>query len=370
MVQQLVQLDRLPKENPIEGLLLLRSAWRDYDVARLLAVRYKIICKATYLLQLLLGCVAVSLSGFAPSSSDGETTGTTNSFGTMTPHIVFSISVSMTLIVATDSILNSHSRWRHLRVGAGTLESIIWKYRTRTGIFGIDEKDERDPEINLLASLKKTRTATLTSANLATSELAKNYSTRVYKHFQDSGEPSAPRWPLPADADARHTKEVPIDDHQSPVQPHKYIALRVEPTLTFYQRRIPMYARRTALLKLIIILLGVSASVLARYEQIMIVIIVTSAAAAITSWSEFADTQRKTERYTRAVLALRDLVDWWRALSETEKVGKSNINTLIETAESIINAEQAAWTSTPTSEKEDKSKKTATASGSDINKKA
>ena len=97
----------------------------------------------------------------------------------------------------------------------------------------------------------------------------------------------------------------------------------------------------------------------------MIVILVTSGGAAITSWSEFADTQRKTERYTRAVLALRDLIDWWRALTETEKVAKSNVNTLIETAETIINAEQAAWTSTPTGEKEEKGKKS-----SDVSKKS
>jgi hypothetical protein len=145
MVQQLVQLDRLPKENTIEGLLLLRSAWRDYDVAKLLAGRYKLICKVTYLMQLLLGWAAVALSSFTPSGNDSEATGSTLGFGQLSVHVVFGISVSMTLLVATDSILNSHSRWRHLRVGAGTLESIVWKYRTRTGIFGIDEKDERDP---------------------------------------------------------------------------------------------------------------------------------------------------------------------------------------------------------------------------------
>ena len=222
-----------------------------------------------------------------------------------------------------------------------------------------------EQEINLLAVLKKTRMATLTSANLATSELAKRYPMRVYKHFQDSGEPSTPVQPLAADAEARTTMEIPIDDHQSPVQPNKYIALSVEPALAFYQRRIPMYARRTAVLRLLIILFGIAASVLARYEQIVIVILVTSGGAAITSWSEFADTQRKTERYTRAVLALRDLIDWWRALTETEKVAKSNVNTLIETAETIINAEQAAWTSTPTGEKEEKGKKS-----SDVSKKS
>ena len=45
LVNHLVRLDRLPPNNSLEGLLLLRSAWRDYDVAMLMASRYKRSCK-------------------------------------------------------------------------------------------------------------------------------------------------------------------------------------------------------------------------------------------------------------------------------------------------------------------------------------
>ena len=42
LVNQVVRLDRLPASNPLQGLLLLRDAWRDFDVAMLLAGRYKV----------------------------------------------------------------------------------------------------------------------------------------------------------------------------------------------------------------------------------------------------------------------------------------------------------------------------------------
>lgn len=188
-------------------------------------------------------------------------------------------------------------------------------------------------------------------------ELGKRYPMRVFTHFQDSGEPEeVSRETLPADADSRHTREVPIDDHQAPTQPSKYIALRIEPAMTFYQKRIPKYAKRSAALRLLVVLLGIAASVLARYEEIMYVVFVTSAGAAITSWSEFADTQRKTERYTRAVHALRDLLDWWRSLGEVERASKTVINTLVSATEAILNEEQTAWTSTPKGEQGDKEK--------------
>jgi len=391
LVQQLVQLDRLPKENSLEGLLLLRSAWRDFDVAMLLADRYKRVCKVSFILQLLLGWSAVTLSAVASETaglvapSGNRTVAVTVTVamaeeaeaarrlsegeidaalavglwfkGTLV-HLIFALSVTMTFIIAFDSILNSHGRWKQLRIGAGALESIIWKYRTRTGAFEIDDEHRghsgvRLPESILLQAIKQTRTNMLASANLTSSEFTKRYSAGVYKHFQDRGTPTAARGPLPADAEARHTEDIPIDDHQSPTQPTKYIALRIEPAITFYQKRIPQYARRATAMKLIVVLLGIGASALARYEEVFLVILVTSAAAAATSWSEFADTQRKTERYTRSVQGLRDLLDWWRSLNEVEKASKTVISHLVNGTESIINAEQTAWTSTPASDKDE-----------------
>ena len=55
-----MQLDRLPKENRTEGLLLLRSAWNDYDVAIRLATRYKRACKLAFIGQLVLSWAAVA----------------------------------------------------------------------------------------------------------------------------------------------------------------------------------------------------------------------------------------------------------------------------------------------------------------------
>ena len=125
--------------------------------------------------------------------------------------------------------------------------------------------DETGPEVELLQAVKSTRQVMLASANLATSELGKRYPNKVYRHHQDRGEPKAvPRLRLTADSESIHTGELIVDDFQSPTQPTKYIALRIEPAITFYQKRIPKYARRAAMLKLLVVLCGVAASVLAR----------------------------------------------------------------------------------------------------------
>ena len=52
IVGQLVRLDRLPKQNPLEGLLLLQEAWKSHDIAVHLADYYKIVSKFLFMLQL------------------------------------------------------------------------------------------------------------------------------------------------------------------------------------------------------------------------------------------------------------------------------------------------------------------------------
>ena len=57
-------------------------------------------------------------------------------------------------------------------------------------------------------------------------------------------------------------------------------------------------------------------------------VVVTSAAAALTSWTEFADIGRKTERYTRAVRSLKALLSWWDSLTEARHCRHLNLGTL------------------------------------------
>ena len=76
------------------------------------------------------------------------------------------------------------------------------------------------------------------------------------------------------------------------------------------------------------------------------VVLVASAAAALTSWMEFSDSSGKAERYTRAALGLRELIDWWASLSDVEKASKSATSQLVRIGERVIREERQAWTST------------------------
>ena len=278
--------------------------------------------------------------------------------------VIFGLSVALTVTISFDSLLQPKRRWRQLRSSAGALQSVIWMYRTRVGPFELQEGGSRSSSFGhvaseraLLAALNAIRDQLLSGANLAETELHKRHPAKVYRHYQFRGRPNGTGGSSSSSSSKRRGRGeggngnggslsiAAVDDFQSPVRPTDYIALRIEPTMKFYKRRIPQYAKRIWRTKLAILLLGVASSVLARYELVTWLVLVTSSASALTSWIEFSDSQRKTVRYTRAVSALEKLLDWWSSLGEVEKASKEVIAHLIQTSEGIISEEQMAWTS-------------------------
>ena len=368
LVGRLVRLDRLPKYNALEGLLLLQEAWKAHDVAVHLADLYKVQSKVLFVVQLVvvwmvtmstmksdeLGYQAANCHGGAAMAGGAAVAAERHDDGggraglgilqtlrtwagsAAFEEAAFILAAVASVLVSIDSILNAKLRWRQLRSGAGSLESMIWCYRTRVGAFEVHSAEpshSRAPEMALRNALIAWRRNLIAGGDLQVSGLSKEYDASIYTHhqFADSG-------PLPEDA---------TDDYYSPVKPHKYIDLRLLPTIAFYERRTPAYVAHRYTIKFLLLLCTLVATVLARYHVFSAVVGVTSAAAALTSWQEYADVARKTERYTRAAFELENLLSWWKSLSEVEKASKAVIAELIHTGEGIISEERLAWMSTP-----------------------
>ena len=377
LVNHLVKVDRLPKRNTLEGLLILRDVWREYDVAMMLASKFKLRSKLIFGLQLLVMwllvfCAAVSSFMLGPAETIGHHTegSVVVPEGSSVPawmrshpneaanavlqavhahevgqtalswlwasaapmrELVFLLSIVSSMLISLELMLNAKARWRQLRSSAGALDSMIWCFRTRVSPFEVvsSDPDSTHAEATLCNALNAWREELVSAGDLQLSDLERTYPAHVYKHCQDAGD-------LPDGA----------DDCHSPVKPQTYIEMRVLPTMDFYQLRIPVYARQIMVSKLQILFAAVTCTILARYGLEQWVIVVAAGAAAITSWIEFEDKSRKVERYNRAVQALKKLVAWWESLAEMEKQMPEVIARLIKDAEMIISEERAAWIST------------------------
>ena len=361
LVQSLVRLDRLPPETNLEGLLLLKQAWNEHDIAMHLAGRYKISAKGLFLLQLIVSWVIVALSSLFPTapataeaSNGSETAGAgaavTSGAGIegvdygAVGHAVFGLTVAASFLISFEAFVNAKARWRQLRTCAGSLKSITWAYRTRVAPFEPDRLrfDALAPETALRQALLDWRDELAAGADMNTTLFQKKHPSGIFKHFQNRPEPGSrggqPRGPPGTDE--------AWDDHFSPVPASDYIKLRLEPTVAFYRQRLPWRSRQRTFLKLLLLGTTVAAAVLARQNFSTYVTIVTAFAAVVTSYSEFADNSRKMERYTRAIVAVKSLLTWWHSISPVEKASKLSVNHLILTGESILAEERLGWQAT------------------------
>ena len=365
LVNHLVRLDRVPQCNPLEGLLLLRSAWCDYDVAMMMADYYKNKFKAVFVVQLLfswLTVISCSLSMWISSNIEGskvaEPTGNQTERLLMSffvdedpaeivfrlSQLNFGLSAATTLLFAFDGLFNAKARWHQLRSSAGRLETIIWQYRARVAQF--------DPEITRLQGSGHSAESMLANelirwrddlmtANVKGTNFEQSHDPCIYHHFQESGEPDSKN----------------ADDFRSPVQPERYIRLRIKTTIDFYKRRIPQYTMAGYMWKAVVLLLGCVASILAHLSITPGVTGTTALATSLTSWTEFSDYFRKVERYSNAVKSLTNLLTWWNSLSAVEKASRDSITKLVHSSESIISEEQQAWySSAPKDVEENKAK--------------
>lgn len=270
LVNRLVRLDRMPKRNTLEGLLLLQDAWDEYDISMAMAKRYKYAFKVNFLLQLVLGLLVIIASTIVSvifegchvdtlllqqhglnTSSQWRKYGVECSVEASIGHAIFALSMLISLLVSAEGVFNAKSRWRVLRASACSLESIVWCFRTRVADFEVEQQnpEANRPERNLRNVLNDWRDELVSSAGLATSDLARKQPADVYKHFQH------PRF------DGKKEDKLVLDDHYSPTAPPEYITRRIQPTIAFYERRVPMYVRRKLGLQLLVIILGIAASV-------------------------------------------------------------------------------------------------------------
>ena len=328
LVGELVKLDRLPNETSLQGLLLIKDAWCEYDVAMLMESKYKFRSKLIFVIQLFLAWVMIAVAT-ARSDSCDSTFRLTNDDRRVLSHVLFGFATVVTLTSSLDSILNAKTRWRQLRSCACSLESIIWFYRARIGRFQQSISENAQPEIQLCDAINTWRLDLVSSADLQTSDLA----PEVYKHHQivskelqqmraevaatkmrinqievqssklktdGINNPALQQLKTKLQSEEEKLAEVTClfvvdsDDHYTSVKPEAYIKTRFQKAMQFYQERLLVYDRMRFILRMTLVIATGTSTVLAYLEKSQYVIVVTALGGAIISWTEFSETAKRS----------------------------------------------------------------------------
>jgi hypothetical protein len=303
LVGELVKLDRLPNETSLQGLLLIKDAWCEYDVTMMMASKYKFRSKLVFVIQLFLAWAMIVV---ATARSDCLTFRLTDSDRRILSHVLFGFATIITLTSSLDSILNAKTRWRQLRSCACSLESIIWFYRARIGRFQQSISENTRPELELCDAINTWRLDLVSSADLQTSDLEKMHAPEVYKHNQlvskevremraevastkrsinqiegqggklkteGTDNPALQQFKSKLKSDEAKLAEATAslvladDDHYTPVKPEAYIRTRLQKAMNFYQERLPLYNRMRFILRITLIMVTATSTVLAYLEM-------------------------------------------------------------------------------------------------------
>ena len=232
---EMARMDRLPKENSLEALRTLRSAWDTIDVCLQVSRRNKLVSKGAYLLLLLLGVATTCVATFVATDvipDDGEG-GDSSSLKGSGPVAITVLSLLTSVCIGVISFLAPVQKWQQLRSTASQLESETWRFRTRTGPYSRSANGGRDRGCDrvLVAEMHRIRRSVIESAAIKDTRFFRVRAPHVYRHGQRS------------DSLFDTTASGGKDNFYSVLRPSDYIELRVRPSIKFYESRLPRYYR-------------------------------------------------------------------------------------------------------------------------------
>jgi len=378
-LMQLAQKDRLPEDYTLSGLILLRSAWTLADIFAAKAMWYKIVAKFAYFVFLMLSTsmvITTSIAGVYPNlMTDDEL-----------QRILLAFALVGSFAAGWTTFLDPAQKWLQLRGGSLALESEIWKFRARVGGYSASshgsgtfarQESEMHAQNVFQTTLIMIRDKVAQQAGLKeTSFYATPTSTDdIYEDIdtknRDERRPSClercarailvklgfeiPHGPRLSHAHFKHGQypDGPLgqepykgdDNFHSPITPHAFVRWRLNPQLSFYQHRIPRYARKRHVFQALLMLSSVCCTFLAAMKWSRWAALVAALTSALTAWQEFNSLAKKLSRYSSVSEALGKLLLWWQSLADVDQSNVRNIERLVIGTEELISSEHSAWLS-------------------------
>jgi len=432
LLNQLTNADRVPDRSSYGALLLLRDAYDRIDVFNTVAQRNKLRSKITYTTLLVLNLLVVVWNTISPdldlpdrrleagsdelgvrrlqaasSNGSGNVLSTSGSSGSglsdlsTSALVILGLSVANTLAAGVITLLNPIVKWKALRAAAMALDSEVFAYRTRTGLYApptgmLSEQADRNAERLLAERIRASSDHVFDRAAVADTAFFGKHVLRgggtrkqhdpsadaeqatvlvqpsVFSRLRRCGRrwcgrshkvadegPSTAFGATAAAADPALDRLEPADpnyesellwpagdDFHTPLPSSAYVRFRLRPAIDFCQRRLPVRHCYHVLAQLALLVTSATSVVLATVGYASYVSIAAGLAYYVTAYVEFSEWARKVRRYSGVVKRLSNLLVWWNELSDTEKALVANVDRLVGETESTLMFAMDAWADT------------------------
>jgi hypothetical protein len=257
-------------------------------------------------------------------------------------YILIAIPVLLTALVAASNRFKQGNKWMLLRAAAEAIKREIYKYRVK-GYYeelnpaqaptpapeqAVKPEEKLTPEQELAHKVEEI------SMKLMRTEVN---TTALEQYIGDS-------YPPPYTKKRKNAKEeTMIDDGFSLLTADRYVDVRLDQQIKFFQHSTPKLQGQFFWLSCGILAVGAIGTVLSAIGVPVWIALTTAVAGAFTTYLGYTQTENTLTKYNQAATDLENVKGWWNALSASEQSRTTNIRLLVDHAEDVLQRELDGW---------------------------
>ncbi|HSF49944.1 MAG TPA: DUF4231 domain-containing protein [Nitrososphaeraceae archaeon] len=333
----------IPKQNND----ILKHAWKLFAVYDKNAIIQQSLYKKFQFAILLLGIIVTILSlasaTISPqqftqtnnnnngTSSSGQTTQINNNTTESTSelflrYVIIILPISISILVASSTYFKYGNKWVMLRNAAEEIKSEIYQYRTRVGNYKENKDSPNDQQKPLKPEEKLSQQVEIINNQLMSSEVGlsslSKYDGKLPPKMYGAAE---------------------NDDGFSVLDPDKYVSIRIDDQINYYQGKTGRMYKNLQILQWSIFIAGGIGTFIAALGLELWVALTSTIVSVFTIYLQYNQIENTLIKYNQALTQLNNIKAWWSILSEEQKKDPLNIDKLINATELTLVTEHQTW---------------------------
>ena len=299
----------------------LRIAWHRFAVLDKTAKRQQAAFRLQQRLILSLGVLATTLVVMQAVLRTRGVLDRQPGLATGLHDVIVAVPIVAAALVAAAARFRPGGRWVVLRGTAEAVKREIYRYRTRAGAYSNAHTRKVSREAKLAEAVGSTMgTLMRTDVNRA-----------ALDEYDDAEG-------LPPEGGAAAG-----DDGMSPLSPARYLELRIDDQIGFYERSVRKRERQLGGLRWAMLGLGGLGTFLAAIGLELWIAVTTALVGAFATYLEAMQLENSLMLYNQAATDLAAIKAWWLALPPDAQLRQENIDRLVTRAERIMRSELTGW---------------------------
>jgi hypothetical protein len=323
---------------------ILMHAWKLFAVYDKNAIIQQSLYKKFQFAILILGIIVTILSLASATVSPEEATQVNSNNGTnlstentqidnetestseVLRYIIIILPISISILVASSTYFKYGNKWIMLRNAAEEIKSEIYQYRTKVGIYKETKDATNEQQKPLKPEEKLSQQIEIINNQLMSSEVGlsslSKYEGKLPPKMYGAAE---------------------NDDGFSNLDPDKYVDIRLDDQINYYQgKTIKMYKNLQILQWLIFVSGGIGTFIAAIGLELWVAL-TSTIVSVFTVYLQYNQIENTLMKYNQALTQLNNIKTWWTILSEEEQKDSLNIDKLINATESTLVTEHQTW---------------------------